>query len=290
LAKAHLAAGGGLTFITLTFPHGMSDSLAASLETVRKGWRSLISGAGYVAAQERWGILGNIRAVEITDGTVHGWHPHLHVLCFHDRQLSPEDGSLQEFRAWWSDRWARWVKRTLGRDVHTERGVDAVPVKDSNGLGDYVSKIHYELVRSDLKHGRRRANRTPWQIALDAAETGDCRDMARWREYCHATKGKWVVSGLPALRAIYKIEARELTDGEAAEQTQDGTVVVCVDGGLWRAARRQNREALIARALTALETNGVEAMARVFDGIDPGRQVVVGWRTDGVAVVGWEQR
>ena len=162
LAKAHLAAGGGLTFITITFPHVMSDSLKASLKTVNKGWRSLISGAGYKGketakgeyiggAKQRWGILGNIRAIEITDGLVHGWHPHLHVLCFHHRQLSPEDGSLQEFRAWWSDRWARWVKRTLGRDIHTERGVDAVPVRDAAGLGEYVSKIHFELVRSDLK-------------------------------------------------------------------------------------------------------------------------------------------
>ena len=32
LAKAHLAAGGGLTFITITFPHVMADSLEQSLK------------------------------------------------------------------------------------------------------------------------------------------------------------------------------------------------------------------------------------------------------------------
>ena len=191
---------GGLTFVTITFPHYLTDSLEDLMEVVRKGWRSLVSGSGYRGkkdettggyaggAKNRWGILGNIRAIEITDGDAHGWHPHLHVLCFHDTPLSPEDGSLQEFRAWWSNRWARWVKRNLGRDIHTERGVDAVPVKDNDGLGEYVSKIHYELVRSDLKRGRRE-NRTPWQIALDAADTGECRDIARWVEYCQATKG-----------------------------------------------------------------------------------------------------
>lgn len=73
----------------------------------------------------------------------------------------------------------RWIKRTLGRDIHTERGVDAVPVRDAAGVGEYVSKIHYEMVRCDLKTGRRK-NRTPWQIALDAAETGDSRDIARY--------------------------------------------------------------------------------------------------------------
>ena len=45
--KAHLAVGGGVTFITLTFPHGLGDSLKASLATVVKGWKCLVSGAGY---------------------------------------------------------------------------------------------------------------------------------------------------------------------------------------------------------------------------------------------------
>lgn len=299
LAKAHLAAGGGLTFITITFPHVMSDSLKASLKTVNKGWRSLISGAGYKGketakgeyvggAKQRWGILGNIRAIEITDGLIHGWHPHIHVLCFHDKPLSPEDGSLQEFRAWWSDRWARWVKRTLGRDIHTERGVDAVPVRDAAGLGEYVSKIHYELVRSDLKKGRRRSSRTPWQIALDAAETGDCRDMARWVEYCHATKGKWVVTGLPALRKIYTIEAEDLTDEQAATQTQDGTLVAFVDGRLWRAARRQNRRPVIGQALTAMEVGGISAMVAVLASVAPGRRIVVRQTPEGIPSIEWE--
>lgn len=293
-----MAAGGGLTFITITFPHVMSDSLEQSLKTVNKGWRSLISGDGYAGkktktgdkvggAKQRWGIIGNIRAIEITDGLVHGWHPHIHVLCFHDSPLSPEDGSLQEFRAWWSNRWARWVKRTLGRDIHSERGVDAVPVRDAAGLGEYVSKIHYELVRSDLKQGRRKS-RTPWQIALDAAETGDCRDMARWVEYCHATKGKWVVTGLPALRAVYEIEAEELTDEEAAAQTQDGTLTVFVDGKLWRAARRIKRRPVIAQALTALETGGVAAMAAVLATVDQLRRVVWRRQDSDVPIIEWE--
>lgn len=266
----------------------MSDSLEDSLAIVTKGWRSLVSGDGYLAAKKRWGIIGNVRAIEITDGARHGWHPHIHVLCFHDQQLSPEDGSLQEFRAWWSNRWARWVKRNLGRDIHTQRGVDAIPVKNNTGLGDYVSKIHFELVRSDLKHGRRR-NRTPWQIALDAAETGDCRDMARWREYCHATKGKWVVSGLPALRTVYTIDAEDLTDEEAAAQGQDGTLITFVDGRLWRTARRQRRTATIARALTALERRGLDAMAQVLADLDPTRQVAIGTTPEGVPIIEWER-
>ena len=126
--------------------------------------------------------------------------PHIHVLCFHAEPVVARGRvACRSSGPGGRTGGPSWVKRTLGRDIHSERGVDAVPVRDAAGLGEYVSKIHYELVRSDLKQGRRKS-RTPWQIALDAAETGDCRDMARWVEYCHATKGKWVVTGLPALR------------------------------------------------------------------------------------------
>lgn len=296
LAKAHLAVGGGLTFITITLPHYKADTLDELLEIVRKGWRSLVSGSGYQGrrtddgdlvggAKQRWGIIGNIRAVEITDGLSHGWHPHLHVLCFHDRPLTPEDGSLQEFRAWWSNRWARWVKRTLGRDIHTERGVDAVPVRDNDGLGEYVSKIHFELVRSDLKQGRRKS-RTPWQIALDAADTGDRRDMARWVEYCHATKGKWVVSGLSALREVYPIDVEDLDDKDATKKEQDGTVTVFIDGRVWRAARRLKRRPVIAQALTALETGGITAMVRVLASALAGR-LRADRQVDGLPIIEW---
>ncbi|MGH1492073.1 MAG: hypothetical protein ACRBK7_22240 [Acidimicrobiales bacterium] len=298
VTKAHLAAGGGVTFITLTFPHGLGDSLKDSLATVVKGWKSLVSGAGYYGtrqddgsiiggAKERWGIIGNVRAIEITDGLAHGWHPHLHVLCFHDEPLSPEDGSLQEFRAWWSDRWSRWIKRTLKRDVHHERGVDAIPVRNTAGIGEYVSKIHFELVRSDLKHGRRQ-NRTPWQIAIDAADTGDCRDMARWVEYCEATKGKWVVTGIDALRKLYPTPEPEVTDEEASAQEQDGVLKVCIDGDVWRAARRQKRQAVIARALTALEREGVDGMVAVLSTIDPSRRVVAFRTSGGVPLIEYE--
>ena len=273
VTKAHLAAGGGVTFLTFTFPHELRDSLEKCLDTVTAGWRSLVSGAVYAGVKQedgtyiggargRWGIVGNIRAVEITDGLTFGWHPHLHVLCFHDRPLSPEDGSLQEFRAWWSNRWANWIKRTLSRDIHAERGVDAVVVRDRAGIGEYVSKIHFELVRGDLKDGRRK-NRTPWQIALDAAETGDKRDMARWVEYCEATKRKWLVTGLAALRKLYGMPP-EMSDEDAASQAQQGTVRVCVDGRVWRRARRYNRRAVIADALAAYEAAGINGMLRIF--------------------------
>lgn len=47
-------------------------------------------------------------------------------------------------------------------------GVDAVIVRDDEGIGSYVSKINFELARSDLKIGRDGKGRTPWQVGVDA--------------------------------------------------------------------------------------------------------------------------
>ncbi|MEL7209627.1 MAG: protein rep, partial [Actinomycetota bacterium] len=99
LAKAHLAAGGHCTMLTFTLPHYASDSLFELWEAMTRAWESMTSGQVYAERiKARYGILGFIKAVEVTIG-FHGWHPHLHVLIFHDTQLSTEDGSLEEFRA-----------------------------------------------------------------------------------------------------------------------------------------------------------------------------------------------
>ena len=112
--------------------------------------------------------------------------------------------------------------------------------------------------------------------------------MARWVEYCQATKGRWVVSGVPALRAIYTIDVEEKDDEEAAAEGQEGTVTAFVDGKLWRAARRIARRPVIAEALTALETGGLPAMAQVFATVDPSRRIRWDRQTDGVPTIEWE--
>ncbi|MDH3294411.1 MAG: hypothetical protein OER95_08850 [Acidimicrobiia bacterium] len=96
--------------------------------------------------------------------------------------------------------------------------------------------------------------------------------MARWVEYCEATKRKWLVTGLAALRKIYGLPP-EMTDEAAAAQAQEGTVKVCVDGRVWRRARRHNRQAVIAEALSACEAVGIDGMLRVFQEVMPDQQL-----------------
>jgi hypothetical protein len=88
--------------------------------------------------------------------------------------------------------------------VHLVHGVGTIPIIDHAGIGEYVSKIHLELTRQDLKTARG-GSRTPWQIAADAAETGDKRTTAIWAEFCNETKGRRMMIVSPRPRAIYAL-------------------------------------------------------------------------------------
>lgn len=100
-AKAHLATGGDLVFVTYTLPHVASDELAVLLDGMRDSWTAMNSGQGSMKVRGRFAIRGFIRSYEFTYGD-NGWHPHLHVLYFVDGngELHNEDSEpLAEMRS-----------------------------------------------------------------------------------------------------------------------------------------------------------------------------------------------
>ena len=187
-------------------------------------------------------MLGQIRSDEVTHGD-NGWHPHIHVLFFFDRPDLTED-ELDEFRARIGKRWGDNIQKALGREIHGIYGVDARPVRDINGVGDYVSKIHFEMVRGDLKTRRqdetKGGSRTPWQVGIDGVHTGDAHDIARWREYATAMKGQKVLGVSKAIRDRHGVApTTEQSDEELAAQAQDADDVVAVSNEVHGTARRR---------------------------------------------------
>lgn len=266
LVRSHLAAGRHATMLTFTLPHTATDALSVLLAAVMAAWAKMVSGSVYSKTiRDQYGIIGFIRALEVTYGR-NGWHPHLHVLVFHTKQLWHDDGTLDDFRWTFAQRWARFISQTLGREIHHNYGVDATPVRDHPGIGAYVSKIHFELARSDLKTNKNnpgRTSRTPWQVAIDGDETGDAQDIARWKEFVRATKGRRMLGISPELRRQYgHHDTADKTDTELAAETQDGDIVATIDRRVWLAARRHRARALIAAALLAYETNGLAGMTQ----------------------------
>lgn len=280
LAKAHIAAGGSCTFVTFTLPHIASDDLEILWRAVQRAWRMMVSGSSYQAIKARYGMLGTIRAVEATLGSRNGWHPHLHVLFFHDSALHGNDGTLEEFRDALGARWGRYIEAELGRQVHELYGVDAVPVRDEAGIGAYVSKIHYELARSDLKVGRNDGrSRSPWQVGIDAAETGEKADIRRWQEWVRVTKGSHALSLSPVLRRRYGRHATaDQTDEELAGAVQDGETEVEFDHEVYNDLYR-HRDAVLADVALVYQDQGLPGLRRYLAAVFSRRALVM---NDGV--------
>ena len=273
--EAHQATGGGVSFGSFTLAHYATDSLAELLEGLRNAFTDMRHLKVYKDAEETYGVNGWIAALEITDG-VNGWHPHLHVLFFHREHLEVEDGGNAGLRGALYEAFARQIDRHLGRPVHQIHGVDLVPVitqsgQDQEAIARYLGKIQLEMTRQDLKTGRG-SSRSPWQIALDAAETGDARDAARWVEYLRASKGRNVVTRSGSLADIYGEPTEEQLDAlvgdrhdDQATDEDEGEDIASLDADVWNAMVNHRNafrgEVVSAEALTILEDHGPQAMA-----------------------------
>ena len=280
---AHLGAGKGVSFASFTLAHYASDTLDELLEGLRRAFTDMRHLKVYRDAELEFGIVGWIAALEITCGP-NGWHPHLHVLFFHEEYLDLEYGENAPLRGALYEAFSRQIDRHLGRPVHEIYGVDLEPVRTrsrepgEDALARYLGKIQLEMTRQDLKVGRTSRSRSPWQIGLDAAETGDAQDAARWCEYLRATKGRNVVTTGGRLGELYGEPTvddlddflsddadSELTDDQA-DEGDDGTDVASMSADVWTdlsSHRNDPKASAIADALVRLELFGPDAMADV---------------------------
>jgi hypothetical protein len=265
---AHLANGGGAVMATCTMPHDYGDKLSRSLSTVKASWRRVCSGKAWLTLKGRLGIVGQIKALEITHGP-NGWHPHVHVLVLTERPL--EVASQQELRRFIFDRWSARCVALGFRAPSWERGCDVRPVTSAGDLSRYLTKVKdgwgvgLELARSDLKQGRGAGYRSPWQIIADATETGDVADLALWHEYEQATFGSKAITWSPKLRALLLGSDDEVTDDELAaadDLTDDESPLVLIPSALWAGLVAVGACPDLYRAL---ETGGAGGAGRFLD-------------------------
>lgn len=259
-ALKHLRAGGAVYFVTLTLPHHAGQPLYPLLDALAGGWRHLIKGRQYRDEAQTYGLLGSVRAVEVTYGR-HGWHPHLHVLLFTARPLGR--AAQDALSAAWFDRWAAHVCREgLGRcDPAAFRWQAVRGLSGGSALAAYLTKLQdggsvgREMTRGDAKTGRRAA-RTPFQLL----DSNDHADIAAWHEYENATAGRKVLTWSRKLRAALEL-LPELPDQDLADDAPGVTVAV-LDDFHWRIVlhTRHGR----AQLLDAAERDGPLGVARAL--------------------------
>ncbi|WP_300016877.1 protein rep [Pseudonocardia sp.] len=249
-------AGGSVHLLTFTTRHRAGQSLAELWNGVSGGWRAVTSGRAVERERAAFGVLGQVRVVEVTHGE-NGWHVHVHVLVAFDGPLSRE--MAQELGGAWFGRWERaLVRKGLAAPLEDRGGLDVRPVDMGTGsldaVAEYLSKITCEITGGSAKEGRR-GNRSPFAILRDALDTGLADDVELWWEWEQVSRGRRQVAWSKGFRE-WAGARRELTDEEIAEQDHGGEDVLAVEPESWPALRPH-----LAELLDVAERDGPAAAA-----------------------------
>lgn len=221
--------GGVVSLMTLTLRHSRDDRLSSLLDALSRAWRSAVMVRSWRLFADRVGLVGYVRALEMTYGDA-GWHPHYHFLLFTRSALSGRDV------AWLRDYWLAALRR-VGRDARWDVGVD-VRAGDSAVAG-YLAKIDSrwsladELAFTHAKSARRDGNLSIWQL-LDAADS-DPALRAAWYEYVAATSARSWLRWSPGLRDRLGLGVEESDQALAAAVAERvGVLLAYLDHDAWR--------------------------------------------------------
>jgi len=193
LGERHRKAGGAVYLVTLTMPHDQGDYLKPLRRHVAGAWRSVINGAPWERWEKALGLLGHVRALEVTHGP-NAWHPHLHVGLYTKKRIPARE--LVRFRTWLRARWSDRITRATpsGRRYRAPERRYGVRISEARTT-TYLAKMGLtaqELASSSTKEGRA-GHRTYLQILRDATLARD-PDIRRqhvrlWREWAKAMRG-----------------------------------------------------------------------------------------------------
>lgn len=226
-------AGHGATLATFTVRHHAGQSLAWLLDQLAACWAQLLRNRPGRRVLERFGVQGQVRVIEITQGDVSGWHPHYHVLFVHDTPLSPE--MARTFGEQLFDVWVSYLEKRGLTAIEHRGGMDCRPINLGNGcdIAAYLTKISFELAGEHLKTARKVDNRTPEELFGEFAATGNVAFLELWQEYERATHGRQRISPAKELFRRYGVANVE-TDQEIVEEDAGGADVIALPAETWR--------------------------------------------------------
>lgn len=232
---AHHLDGGPVYFPTFTLRHSRAQRLTDLLAGLLRAAQAVTQNRAVKEMRRDW-LRGSIIRTEVTVGP-NGWHPHRHEFKFFLPGVT-EAEALELAEAEWRA-WSGSLERQGLGTASREKGysVERLTLETAHErVADYLAKsAAHELASASTKWGKGQ-NRTPNQLLRAIAETRTSEDVALWREYEAAMRGKRVLRWTPGLRdALLGVELPELTDMQAAEATDGlGRLIAAVNSATWR--------------------------------------------------------
>lgn len=213
LLLVHKETGGAVYMATLTMPHHVYQSPKLLRQGIAKAFGKILEGEARQREWERAGVIGYVRALEVTHGP-NGWHPHLHVLWLFENN---NPFAAAAFGKWLFGRWSQTIE-TLGFGKCSKKAWRFDQVRTLKQAGEYVVKggEDWELTHAHLKDGRD-GHRPPFQILWDFHLYSRASDAALFRQYVLAFKGARQLTWSGGLRKRYDLEV--LSDQEVLART-----------------------------------------------------------------------
>lgn len=217
--------------VTLTLQHKLGDNLSTVLDWLKNARKGLVSGRWSKDFSSAYGLVGSVRALEITYGS-NGWHPHMHILMFFDRELP-----VGVFSDDIASRWSYLVSRAGGY-ANLENGCD-VRFSDAD-IADYVAKFGrepkwtaaHELTKQVVKISKKGGD-TPLEL-LKSAMWGNTDAARHWLEYAVNLKGQRQLFWSQGLRARLGLLVEKSDEELAVEQDHVAVILAELTYEQWR--------------------------------------------------------
>jgi hypothetical protein len=262
-----LSEGCSVVMVTLTLRHDRGQALGLLWDSLAGCWKRVTGGKSWVRQVERFGLLGFVRATEVTHGQ-NGWHPHVHALLISERDLSSSE--VDELC---TSMWERWASKARGLGLRSPLMQASewhrVTADGSSGtsIGDYLAKgvlaagaIGMELTQTQSKVARSvHSTRSMWEVLREAVEVGEAGAVRLWLEWERVSKGRRSIAWSRGLRERFGVGLEKSDEEIAAEELggRDDTIAFITRAG-WASMVR--RPVLMPALLDALESGGIGAL------------------------------
>lgn len=205
-----------LSMLTFTLKHEWDEPATKVLARLAKAYARFAAGRWYQGFKQTYFIVGTLKALEITHGES-GWHPHYHVLIFHDSYLSPK--RQMDYTASARLHWQE-VVFDIGGETDLIHGVDMsfganklYPVKLAGDREIKDWSLVAEATKQPVKHGRN-GNRSLTDLLIAYAH-GDVHAGELWIEAVYALNRQ---KHIHASKGLWKMLGRGMSEDEAAAE------------------------------------------------------------------------
>lgn len=192
LKKHHKEFGNNSMTMTLfTVPHGLGDDLEDILERISKAYRYMTQSNGYKDLTKKFKGCGTVRNLEVTYGTINGFHPHIHCLQFFKKSVENLDELSEKLFELWGKALKKYGfeepnKQGFGCKIveilkQSDDGVNVIDDEAVDAIAEYLTKVEDANPDDLIDFQKRHAN----AVKNKKSSWGVEHELTKW----HLKKG-----------------------------------------------------------------------------------------------------